>query len=215
MTYVLKNLLIRSLTGLVASIIFWGVFMYLPHVVFSVLLSACAIFIVLVEWRQFPAFCQFLTPVYPLLPFFLLVLLNHHHHALLYYLFIMVFAHDTGSYVVGISLGRTKLAPTISPNKTWEGAVGGFVATLLAVYALTHWFHVQRSLLTLVSFAFVVSVLALAGDLFESWLKRKAALKNAGSLLPGHGGLLDRFDSILSTTFFFYVMRTSLALLLL
>ena len=118
---------------------------------------------------------------------------------LLYALFI-VFAADTGAYLAGRSFGRRKLAPQISPGKTVEGALGGLL--LCAAWALTAGVFVFRpeaqQIGTLLGLTLAVAVLSIVGDLTESMFKRVAGIKDSGSILPGHGGILDRVDSILA-----------------
>lgn len=105
----------------------------------------------------------------------------------------IVWATDIGAYFAGRSIGGPKLAPTISPNKTWAGLVGGIVlATILAVamqafYLLPLRFVIATPLL---------AVVAQGGDMYESWLKRRAGVKDSGSVIPGHGGVLDRLDGL-------------------
>ena len=106
------------------------------------------------------------------------------------------FAVDTGAYAVGRSIGRHKMAPAISPAKTWEGAAGGFVVGAAAFIALNALFDTGESALTMLPFALLMPVLAQAGDLFESWMKRRMGVKDSSGLLPGHGGFLDRLDSL-------------------
>jgi phosphatidate cytidylyltransferase len=104
---------------------------------------------------------------------------------------------DTGAFYTGRLLGRHKLAPSISPGKTWEGAVGGMLASL-AMAALAHfWFFSNLSLKAALPLAAAMNVLGVIGDLTESALKRSAGAKDAANILPGHGGLLDRLDSLL------------------
>ncbi|HRP96255.1 MAG TPA: phosphatidate cytidylyltransferase [Rhodocyclaceae bacterium] len=107
------------------------------------------------------------------------------------------------AYFVGRTYGRHKLAPLISPGKTWEGAAGAVVGVLIAgavVFALVRPAHIPLQwLLALVPLLVVLTAMSIAGDLFESLLKRQAGLKDSGSLLPGHGGILDRIDSLTST----------------
>ena len=110
-------------------------------------------------------------------------------------IFVAVWVADTSAYTVGRLIGRHKLAPQISPNKTIEGAAGSLALTalvfrLLPVGALGS--GAQRAV-----FGLALAIAALAGDLFESWLKRRAGVKDSGDILPGHGGLLDRIDSLL------------------
>lgn len=107
------------------------------------------------------------------------------------------FAIDTGAYATGRLVGRHLLAPTVSPKKTWEGAAGGYVAGVGACYALNALLDTGVAASTLVLLVAVVPIASQAGDLFESWMKRRMGVKDASGLLPGHGGFLDRLDSIL------------------
>jgi phosphatidate cytidylyltransferase len=108
-------------------------------------------------------------------------------------------ATDIGAYFVGKRFGRHKLSPIISPNKTWEGLAGGMAAATLITLLLSAYIPVPHSFGSLLWIAPFIAVLAQAGDLFESSLKRKANVKDSGTLLPGHGGLLDRFDGYMFT----------------
>ena len=107
------------------------------------------------------------------------------------------FAVDTGAYAVGMLFGRHKMAPKISPKKTWEGAAGGMVAGAAVALAMARLFDTGVSLGTMLPFALVAPPVAIIGDLFESWMKRRMGVKDASGLLPGHGGFLDRLDSLL------------------
>jgi phosphatidate cytidylyltransferase len=107
---------------------------------------------------------------------------------------ILIWIADTGAYFVGRAWGRRKLAPSISPGKSWEGAIGGTVAAL--VYAIILGTFIEGLLwVPYLLAAALLAVLSIVGDLFESAAKRHAAVKDSGTLLPGHGGLLDRIDS--------------------
>ncbi len=112
---------------------------------------------------------------------------------------LVIWIADTAAYFVGNRYGRHKLAPHISPGKTVEGLVGAFAA--VAIYsAIVSWLF-QRNApaadhIVLISFAAVLAALSVGGDLFESWIKRQAGAKDSGALLPGHGGVLDRIDSL-------------------
>ena len=104
---------------------------------------------------------------------------------------------DTSAYATGRLMGRRSLAPAISPNKTVEGAAGSLVVTALAASAFL--FMPVLSMAQRFIFGAVLALAALGGDLFESWLKRRAGVKDSGTILPGHGGFLDRVDSLLFT----------------
>jgi CDP-diglyceride synthetase len=109
------------------------------------------------------------------------------------------FATDSGAYAVGHLWGRHKLAPSISPGKTREGAAGGFVAGGLAVVASTFLTDAPPEATVVAVIALALPLLAQAGDLLESALKRKLEVKDMSRLLPGHGGVMDRLDSLLAT----------------
>jgi len=111
-------------------------------------------------------------------------------------LFIMIWTHDTFAYLVGKRLGRHKLFERISPQKTWEGFLGGVIFTLLAAYILSR-FYPGLALIHWMTLAPLVSGLGTLGDLFESMLKRATGTKDSGRLIPGHGGILDRLDAAL------------------
>ena len=105
-------------------------------------------------------------------------------------------AADVGAYAVGSRWGRRKIAPRISPGKTWEGTVGGFGAAALAVLGIGALFGLGRPEAAVA--AVTIGPVAFAGDLLESWLKRGAGVKDSGRLFPGHGGMLDRIDSLVA-----------------
>ncbi|WP_328702577.1 phosphatidate cytidylyltransferase [Belnapia mucosa] len=114
------------------------------------------------------------------------------------FLFLVVWASDIGAYVAGRWLGGPKLAPAISPNKTWSGAAGGLVSVmavgLLSAYVMGSVAAPLRTVLV----AAILGLLAQVGDLFESWIKRRFNVKDSSALIPGHGGLLDRLDGVLT-----------------
>ncbi len=112
-------------------------------------------------------------------------------------LFIVIWAEDIFAYAVGRLAGRIPLAKHISPKKTVEGAVAGLAGAALAAWAFEHWFWQTGDLKTVILIAILIAVAGQAGDLMESALKRAAELKDSGTILPGHGGLLDRVDSLL------------------
>jgi len=116
---------------------------------------------------------------------------------LILFLFLVVWANDVFAYFVGRFLGRTPLFPRVSPKKTVEGSAAGLGGSLLVAWAFAHWFWRTADLRSVMLWAVVVAVGAQFGDLTESALKRGANVKDSGELLPGHGGLLDRIDSLL------------------
>lgn len=131
------------------------------------------------------------------LPIFALVWLRERPDGLLLALWALalVWATDIGAYFAGRAIGGPKLAPRISPNKTWAGLVGGVLAAGILGTMLT-WFAGLPWLLALASP--LLGAVAQAGDLYESWLKRRANVKDSGHILPGHGGVLDRLDGMIT-----------------
>lgn len=120
----------------------------------------------------------------------------------LLYVFLLVWCADSGAYFVGRKLGRRKMAPNVSPNKSMEGLAGGLITGLLFVVIISV-FKLQLTGAALIAFVALSALTILAsvlGDLFESMLKRRANVKDSGTILPGHGGVLDRIDSLLSAT---------------
>lgn len=134
--------------------------------------------------------------IYALLPALALLWIRErdvHGLALLVWVFIVTWSTDIGAYFAGRSFGRRKLAPTISPNKTVEGLIGGVVAATVLGGAWASSTGLGTALLAL---APLFAVAAQAGDLFESGMKRRAGVKDSGTWLPGHGGALDRLDGL-------------------
>jgi phosphatidate cytidylyltransferase len=113
---------------------------------------------------------------------------------LLLFLLLLVVAADIGAYFAGRAFGKHKLAPKVSPGKTWEGVFGGLLAALLMAALGVWWF--DMSTVPFMILCLVVAIASVIGDLTESLFKRHAGLKDSGSLLPGHGGVLDRVDSV-------------------
>jgi phosphatidate cytidylyltransferase len=116
---------------------------------------------------------------------------------LLAFFFLVIFGSDSAAYYGGRTFGRHKLAPSVSPGKTWEGAVAGMLASLLLAAASHYWFFPELPLKFALPLAAVMNVVGVLGDLTESALKRSAGAKDTAQILPGHGGVLDRIDSLL------------------
>ncbi|HEY4650860.1 MAG TPA: phosphatidate cytidylyltransferase [Pontibacter sp.] len=111
-------------------------------------------------------------------------------------LMLLIWASDTGAYIAGKNFGRRKLFPRISPGKTWEGWAGGMLLTLGVAYVLAVYLN-ELALYQWMGIGILVAIFGVLGDLVESQLKRSLDIKDSGTLLPGHGGILDRFDSLI------------------
>ena len=116
---------------------------------------------------------------------------------LLGFYFLVLMGSDVAAYYAGRAFGRHKLAPTVSPGKTWEGAIAGMLASLLLAVAAHYWFFLNLPLKFALPLAATMNVMGVLGDLTESALKRSAGAKDTAQILPGHGGVLDRIDSLL------------------
>jgi phosphatidate cytidylyltransferase len=211
----MHELIQRAITASVLAVSGFIIFFYAPIWATSVILCLALALVLLIEWPRIGIW--WLTPLYPILPFLLMILLNQSPDRwLLMLLVLTICAHDTGAYFVGKLCGRHKIAPSISPGKTWEGVFGGFIVSAVVAGCYLIFRHVVITFVQFSFFIFLINAAAVSGDLFESCLKRRAGVKDAGNLLPGHGGLLDRFDSLLFGVivlfFLFYIKIFSMQL---
>lgn len=213
----MNELYVRLLTGLILGV---GIltFFFLPHFLFVILTILVLIRIVGWEWPRLFAlddpYFWIILPFYPIVPLLLFLYMQLQGYEELNLLLITVVAgHDAGSYLVGKPFGRQLISPTISPHKTWEGFAGG----VLLSFALSLMFFWQNPLAlwlgSVLPFVVSINFAALAGDLFESMLKRQANIKDSGTLLPGHGGILDRIDGLLFAIVIAFLARNWLACL--
>lgn len=160
-------------------------------------------------WKAPPPWVRGIVGWVVILPTWAAFLLLHDSSPwLLLTLMIIVFTADSGAYFAGRAFGKHKLAPTVSPNKTWEGVVGGLIAVMLFFFA---WFFGLRYMPSaqwsapLLAFGawlplifLLLASFSVLGDLYESWMKRCVGVKDSGTLLPGHGGVMDRIDALTS-----------------
>lgn len=209
----MNSFLLRAKTGIFIIALF-VLCIFLPVLFLKIIFYSCFSLILLCEW---PELCRknsilwFLTPFYPGLPFFLTfsLLQESYGKMLVLLLLFLVIVFDSGSYVAGFFFGKIPLCPKISPGKTIEGLIGGFCMLLLVATCYLYGFAVKNKMLFLFH-TILIGFSALFGDLFESLLKRMAAKKDSGSILPGHGGLLDRFDAFLGAVVYLYLVKSSL-----
>jgi phosphatidate cytidylyltransferase len=114
---------------------------------------------------------------------------------LLLFTLVVVWVGDSAAYFVGHAIGRIKMSPHLSPNKTWEGAAANFLGSLLVAAVFGYWMKIEPA--HMLAMAVLASIAGQIGDLFESAFKRSAGVKDSGTLLPGHGGMLDRIDALI------------------
>ncbi len=194
---------IISLFFLVAvNLIYFSSFLLvsiLPLLMVFIIVQISAAYIKLAFVKEYLVNSSFAL-LYIALPLYLLNLIHytsiHSEIPFTLAVFILIWTNDTFAYLTGLAFGRHKLIERISPKKTWEGFIGGFILTLIASYLLYH-FYPSFGLITWLLFGFLVSTASVIGDFVESLLKRSANIKDSGNILPGHGGILDRIDSLL------------------
>ena len=194
----MSELLVRSIAAVVMAAVAL-IAAFLGGYVFAILIAIAA-GATFVEWRRLTESWgtgwMVAGFVYALLPALGLLWLRDRAPQgleLVFWVFIVTWTTDIGAFFAGRAIGGPKLAPSISPNKTWAGLVGGMISAGLAGWAWTQYVMLPVSLIW---FAPAFAAAAQGGDLFESWLKRRAGAKDSGTMLPGHGGILDRLDGL-------------------
>jgi phosphatidate cytidylyltransferase len=207
----MSNFLLRTVTAFFLVVLL-GILSIVPSIVSSLIIAALLMIVLVTEWPKIARnhrLLWWLVPVYPILPFIMLIVLNESsaYRPLLGLAIILSAVHDTGSYVAGNLFGRHLIAPHVSPGKTWEGFCGGLVLTMIVFMGIIWYIKAPIDGLYIAGLSTATSIVAFFGDLLESWLKRIAKIKDSGRILPGHGGILDRVDSILLVASFFYVIR--------
>lgn len=132
--------------------------------------------------------------LYVAIPAFALLVLEWAWFAIVFWVMVVTWATDIFAYFAGRAIGGPRLAPRVSPNKTWAGLIGGMAGAAVLGYGVAWYFGLGAPFLYIGG---LMGLIAQAGDLFESWLKRSAGVKDSGTILPGHGGALDRLDGLL------------------
>ena len=214
---------VRWESGFLLGLLIYGLLIsvtydYLPLISISIILPIVFLFALLELWRKkenplINMSILLFGVVYIVIPFFLIVLINHLENLtsslntnklpLVAGMFILVWSNDTFAYLTGRMIGKTKLFERISPNKTWEGTIGGIVFNILAGYLIAFFTTDTSDTLFWIISAFIIAPCSIVGDLLESLIKRSLKIKDSGSILPGHGGILDRFDAALFAIPFF------------
>lgn len=199
-----------SLTGVLDILsglaLFFGVYFGLTDAKFFLLLPLSFLILRLVIQLYRPAenaisayLRSFFALIYVSLPLSLLWFVLTNSNILLLSVFVFIWVNDTGAFIVGSLLGKHKMFPRVSPKKSWEGLIGGFLFTIGCAFIICY-ISAQEPILSLadwITLAVLVSTAATLGDLIESLLKRTAGVKDSGNIIPGHGGILDRIDSLL------------------
>jgi phosphatidate cytidylyltransferase len=203
-------MIIRSLSALVmASFVLSAIWIGSPYFEALIGLIGCLAImewyrLILVNRPKFPNIIFMCFGVlYVLVPCLILVWLRNNGPHGLYFIvwfFVVIWSTDIGAYLFGKSIGGAKLAPKISPNKTWAGFFGGISSAVIVSFLLYYFLYPMAGLFLFFLGCVIISIVGQIGDLFESWCKRRLGVKDSGKLIPGHGGILDRVDSLLLST---------------
>jgi phosphatidate cytidylyltransferase len=218
-------MIIRILSAIVmAPIVISAVWFGSPYfeiVAFIVSIAAVIEWYGLVAMRKMGSlhlFWVFIGLVYIIVPIYILVWLRNYEPAGLQFVlwfFVVIWATDTGAYFSGKIIGGPKLAPRVSPNKTWAGFFGGIGFAVIMSLFLKVYAHPMIGLWVIITAGVLLSIIGQFGDLLESWCKRRFGVKESGSMIPGHGGILDRIDAILLSApiaalmLFFFALSTN------
>ena len=196
------SLLLRSLDCIGAALLVvtvWTGYLFIPGIVTYILYLLIRMCVQLWITSHNPLYSiamSMMSQLYVALPIALMSIIFHQFNpGILLLAFVLVWVNDTFAYLTGCSIGRHKLWERISPKKTWEGFWGGAIMT--AIVAGLYGYFQQMPILAMAGLGITVSVFGTLGDLVESMIKRTVGVKDSGQLIPGHGGILDRIDSIL------------------
>ena len=198
----------RLITGMILATMFVSLYVYAP-LGLSLMFAGALVTILVYEWPRIGIW--WITPWYPIAPCLLLIALNQSpERPLLLFIFILSALFDSAGYFIGSTLGRHKIAPVLSPRKTWEGFIAGMIIAFASAPFLMHFLGMKNLGWWLLPFISLYCCLAFSGDLIVSYFKRKVHVKDSSNLLPGHGGLLDRLASILPTVVYVYILKSTL-----
>ena len=202
----------RALSGFVYVLIMWFGTSF-SELSFQILFLVLGLVSIYEMWKLRKGKSKVYAFVYVLLPFFLIHFfgkiesLNFNSvfdPSLILLMFILTWTFDTFAYLFGVRFGKTKIMPSVSPKKSWEGFAGGFIFTVIASFITTHYFlEVDNSIALAMSL--FLPFTATLGDFTESYYKRQAGVKDSGNFIPGHGGMLDRMDAFMITIPVLYI----------
>jgi len=200
----------RSLSGIIYVAIMWIGTSY-SLLSFSILFFTIGIFSLYEMYKLRKGKSKLIAFLYVIIPFFLihLFVMTDHDFAdkkfnpsIILLMFVLTWTFDTFAYIMGVKFGKTKIFPSISPKKSWEGFLGGLLFCVIAGFISQYYFksHFENiSYLKVIIISFVLPFTATLGDFIESYYKRQAGVKDSGSFIPGHGGILDRMDAFMIT----------------
>ena len=202
----------RALSGAVYVAIMWLGTSY-SETTFSFLFAVLGIVSIYEMWKLRKGKTKVLAFLYVIIPFFIIQLFGMTDHdypnspfdpSLILLMFVLTWTFDTFAYLFGVRFGKTKIMPSVSPKKSWEGFVGGFIFTIISAY-LTLSYLPSIELNHAIVISLFLPFTATLGDFIESHYKRQAGVKDSGDFIPGHGGMLDRMDAFMITIPVLYI----------
>ena len=190
----------RALSGFVYVAIMWFGTSY-SYLSFNLLFATVGM-VALYEMRKLrKGKSKFSAYLFIMIPFSIVFQIDKE---IILFMFILTWTFDTFAYLFGVRFGKTKIMPSISAKKSWEGFAGGFIFTVLASFITTHYFLELDNSIAL-GISLFLPFTATLGDFTESYFKRKAGVKDSGNFIPGHGGMLDRMDAFMITIPVLYI----------
>jgi phosphatidate cytidylyltransferase len=203
----------RAISGIIYVAVMWTCTSY-SETTFSLLFAILGIVSIYEMWRLRKGKSKFLALLYILLPFFLIQLFgmkdsNYPNTAfdpsLILLILVLTWTFDTFAYLFGVTFGRHKIMPSISPKKSWEGFAGGFIFTIITAYIISEYISTLNLEIIIIT-SILLPFTATLGDFIASFYKRQAGVKDSGNLIPGHGGILDRMDAFMITIPMIYIL---------
>jgi phosphatidate cytidylyltransferase len=207
----------RSISGIIYVLVMWFGVSY-SQLSFNILFAIIGVWSLYEMFKLRKGKSKLIAFLYVIAPFCLIHLFvmtdqnysqENFNPSIVLLMFILTWTFDTFAYLTGMKFGKNKILPSISPKKSWEGFIGGFLFTLLAGFLSQFFFRSSFdniSLLTIVCMSIILPFTATIGDFIESHYKRQAGVKDSGSFIPGHGGILDRMDAFMITIPVIYIL---------
>jgi len=202
----------RAISGIIYIAVMWTCTSY-SETTFRLLFAILGIISIYEIWKLRKGKNKFLALLYILLPFFLIQLFvtidsnpnTNFDSSLILLILVLTWTFDTFAYLFGVTFGKHKIMPSISPKKSWEGFAGGFVFTIITAYITSEYLSTINVEIIIIT-SLLLPFTATLGDFIASFYKRQAGVKDSGNLIPGHGGILDRMDAFMITIPMIYIL---------